>query len=221
VPAGDAAKGFVAGAFNPAGTDFAVIQDIQKLVYAKGQGDMQDPKRVGSTYYNRGVGHGIIYVEALRLAQEKFGKGKPVTGEQMRWALENLKLDEKRLEAIGAKGLMPALALSCADHEGSGRVRFQQWDGTKWVSVSDWIEPDRELVRSLVEESAAAAESMQHQAHKLGDKWSACSSSIAAESPGQKYRRCGCCAAPGDYSTNLTIHAQTAHDKDYQVVHGW
>ena len=51
---------------------------------------------------------------------------------------------------------MPALALSCADHEGSGRVRFQQWDGTKWVSVSDWIEPDRELVRSLVEESAAA-----------------------------------------------------------------
>ncbi|WP_141056103.1 ABC transporter substrate-binding protein [Tepidiphilus succinatimandens] len=156
VPAGDAAKGFVAGAFNPAGTDFAVIQDIQKLVYAKGQGDMQDPKRVGSTYYNRGVGHGIIYVEALRLAQEKFGKGKPVTGEQMRWALENLKLDEKRLEAIGAKGLMPALALSCADHEGSGRVRFQQWDGTKWVSVSDWIEPDRKLVRSLVEESAAA-----------------------------------------------------------------
>jgi branched-chain amino acid transport system substrate-binding protein len=146
----------VAGAFDPAGTDFPVMQDMHKYVYAKGQGDMQDPKRVGSVYYNRGVGHGIIYVEALRLAQEKFGKGKPVTGEQMRWALENLKLDEKRLEAIGAKGLMPTLALSCADHEGSGRVRFQQWDGEKWVPVSDWIEPDRELVRSLVEESAAA-----------------------------------------------------------------
>jgi branched-chain amino acid transport system substrate-binding protein len=79
-----------------------------------------------------------------------------VTGEQMRWALENLRLDEKRLEEIGAKGLMPELALSCADHEGSGRVRFQQWDGAKWVSVSDWIEPDREVVRALVEESAAA-----------------------------------------------------------------
>jgi branched-chain amino acid transport system substrate-binding protein len=43
---------------------------------------MEDKTRVGSVYYNRGVVYGIITVEAIRKAQEKFGKGKALTGEQ-------------------------------------------------------------------------------------------------------------------------------------------
>ena len=35
---------------------------------------------------------GIITVEAIRKAQEKFGKGKAMTGEQVRWGFENLNL---------------------------------------------------------------------------------------------------------------------------------
>jgi branched-chain amino acid transport system substrate-binding protein len=47
------------------------------------------------------------------------------------------------------------LKTSCLDHEGGGAVKFQQWDGDKWVIVTDWIEADKKLVRPLAEESAA------------------------------------------------------------------
>ncbi len=155
IPAGDAAKGFVAAGFNVAGTDFPVIRDIEKNVYAKGAGEMGEYKdRIGSIYYNRGVVSGIITAEAIRKAQEKYGK-KPLTGEQIRWGIENLNIDEARLKALGAAGFMPPLKVSCLDHEGSGKVKFQRWDGAKWTVITDWIDADRSLVRPMIEESAA------------------------------------------------------------------
>jgi len=33
-------------------------------------------------------------------------------------------------------------------------VKFQQWDGTKWKLITDWIQADKALVRPMVEESA-------------------------------------------------------------------
>ncbi|MDX9700997.1 MAG: ABC transporter substrate-binding protein [Rhodocyclaceae bacterium] len=156
VPAGDAAKGFTAAGFNVAGTDYQVIKDINEHVYGKSLGNMEDKSRVGSVYYNRGVVHGIITVEAIRTAQEKFGTGQPMTGEQMRWGFENLKIDNARLSALGADGFMPELNVTCEDHEGAGVVKFQQWDGSKWNVVSDWVSGDREMVRGMIEESAAA-----------------------------------------------------------------
>jgi branched-chain amino acid transport system substrate-binding protein len=50
---------------------------------------------------------------------------------------------------------MPTLKVSCMDHEGSGLAKFQQWDGSKWKVISDWMEPDRKLVREKVEADAA------------------------------------------------------------------
>jgi branched-chain amino acid transport system substrate-binding protein len=156
VPAGDAAKGFTAAAFTGVGTNFPVIQNIQKLVYGKQKGNMEDKTRVGSVFYNRGVVHGIITAEAVRTAQEKYGKGKPMSGEQMRWGFENLNLDAKRLKEIGAEGLMPNMKISCNDHEGSGQALMIQWDGKAWKTVSKgWVEPDDALVRPLLEASAA------------------------------------------------------------------
>ena len=76
IPAGDAAKGYTAAVFNIAGEKLPLVQDIKKVVYAKGQGNMEDKSRVGSVYWVRGVVHGIITVEAIRTAQEKFGKGR-------------------------------------------------------------------------------------------------------------------------------------------------
>lgn len=156
IPAGPAAKGFVAAGFNVAGANYPVVADIKKHVYGKNKGNMEDKTRVGSVYYNRGVVHGIITVEAIRKAQEKFGKGKAITGEQMRWGLENLNLDDARLKALGATGFMPPLKITCADHEGPGKVKFQQWDGTQWKVITDWVDSDRPLVRGMIEESAAA-----------------------------------------------------------------
>lgn len=155
IPAGSAAKGFIAAGFNVAGTNYPVIKDIQKFVYAKGQGNMEDKSRVGSIYYNRGVVHGILTVEAIRTAQEKFGKGKPITGEQMRWGIEHLNVDAKKLKALGAEGFMPDLKVTCDNHEGSGKVKFQQWDGKQWKVITDWVDSDQSIVRPMIEESAA------------------------------------------------------------------
>jgi branched-chain amino acid transport system substrate-binding protein len=157
IPAGNAAEGYIAAGFNVAGTDYPVIEAIRKHVYADGQGEMEDHTRIGSVYYNRGVVFGMITAEAVRVAQERFGKGKPVTGEQVQWALEHLNIDAKRLKQLGAEGFMPPLKTSCADHEGSGLVRFMRWDGAKWNIMTDWMAPmpaDRKLVRQKYTDSA-------------------------------------------------------------------
>ena len=155
IPAGDAAKGYIAAGFNVSGTNYGVIQDIMKYVYAKGKGEMDDKSRIGSVYHTRGVVHGIVTAEAIRTAQERFGKGKPITGEQMRWGIENLNISDARLKQIGAVGLMSALKVSCFDHEGGGAVKFMQWDGKKWNVITDWIATDQSIVRPMVEASAA------------------------------------------------------------------
>jgi branched-chain amino acid transport system substrate-binding protein len=154
IPAGEAAVNYISALVNPAGTDFKVVQEIEKYVYAKGLGNMTDKSRIGSVLYNRGIMTGIISVEAIRTAQGKYGK-KPLTGEQIRWGLENLNLDDKRIAELGATGLIQPLKVTCSDHEGGGAVKFQQWDGQKWKVISDWIQPDRKLVREMVEDSAA------------------------------------------------------------------
>lgn len=152
-PAGAAAKGFISITTHPSGTQFPVLQGIKQDVVDKGQGDRADPKRFGTVYYNLGVVNGILNVEALRLAQDKFGK-QPLSGEQVRWGFEHLDLNDARLQALGAKGLVQPLKLSCADHEGGGAVRFQQWDGQKWNLISDWVQADRALLRPIIEASS-------------------------------------------------------------------
>src|SRR5437667_2022914 len=155
LPAGTAAKGYISSGFNAPGSDFPVMKDIKKFVYDKGKGEFEDKARFGSIYHTRGVVAGIVTTEAIRVAQAKFGKGKPITGEQMRWGIEHSNIDDKRLKELGATGLMPTLKVPCLDHEGSGLAKFQQWDGTKWKVITDWMEPDRKLVREKVESDAA------------------------------------------------------------------
>ena len=73
----------------------------------------------------------------------------------MKWALEHLNIDDARLKEIGAKGFMPPIKTSPTDHEGGGWIRFQQWDGSKWVSITDWIAPMKDIVAEQVKKSAA------------------------------------------------------------------
>ncbi|MEG2033159.1 MAG: ABC transporter substrate-binding protein, partial [Janthinobacterium sp.] len=155
IPSGDAAKGYTAMSFNTPG-NYPVLDDIRKKLYASGKGNLADQSRIGSVYHMRGVTAGILWVEAIRVAQEKYGKGKPVTGEQMRWGLENLNVDDARQKAVGALGMFPTVKTSCDDHEGSGAVKVQQWDGKKWTAITPkWIVGDKALVRKLVEESSS------------------------------------------------------------------
>ena len=154
IPAGDAAKGYIAAGFNLPGTSFPAMQDIVKHVYNKGKGDLDDKSRVGSIYHTRGGVAGIISTEAIRVAQGKYGK-KPLTGEQVRWGIENLNIDAKRLKELGAVGLMQPLKVSCMDHEGGGAVKLIEWDGKKWKVITDWIASDQSIVRPMIEASAA------------------------------------------------------------------
>jgi len=154
IPAGDAAKGYIAAGLNPAGDQFPAVQQIKELLYKTGKGNMNDPARVGSIYYNRGIVHGVLNVEAIKVAQDKFGH-RPLSGEEVRWGLEHLNLTHERLKELGVDGLLPPMKTSCLDHEGQAPVIFSQWDGRKWNVISEHVDTDQALVRPLVEESAA------------------------------------------------------------------
>ena len=155
IPAGEAAKGYVSAAFSAPGTGFPVMQDIKNKLYAAGKGNLEDTSRQGNIYHTRGVVYGIIIVEAIRTAQAKYGKGKVMTPEQVRWGLEHLNLSDARIKELGAGGMFPPIKTSCLDHEGSGMVKFQEWDGKGFKALTPYMAGDRELVRKMVEESAA------------------------------------------------------------------
>ena len=143
------AKGYNALALNTSGTQPKVIQDILKQVHDKGQGT--GPKEeVGSVLYTRGVIIQMLGVEAVRRAQERFGKGKVMTGEQVRWGLENLALDQKKLDALGFSGVMRPISTSCQDHMGSTWARVHTWDGAKWGGMSDWYQADEQIIKPMV-----------------------------------------------------------------------
>jgi branched-chain amino acid transport system substrate-binding protein len=153
-PAGEGAAGYKAGAFHAPGTEFPVFDAIFEHVYDKGLG--AGPREdVGEVLYNRGIINAAIVVEAIRTAQEMHGQ-QPLTGEQVRDGLENLDITEDRLAEMGMAGFTPPIKVSCADHEGDHAVRIQQWDGQKWSFVSEWITPMKDVVRPMIEESAAA-----------------------------------------------------------------
>jgi branched-chain amino acid transport system substrate-binding protein len=152
IPAGEGAVGYKAGAMHAAGPVAPVHQDIFKYLYDKGKGAAKR-EEVGQVLYNRGMINATLEVEAIRTAQAKFGK-KPLIGEQVRWGLENLNIDDQRIKEIGFDGLISPLKLSCADHQGASKLRVQQWDGKNWHFVSDWLTPDQKLLRPMVEQSA-------------------------------------------------------------------
>jgi branched-chain amino acid transport system substrate-binding protein len=154
IPAADASKGYVSASFTASGTNFPVMQEIKAKVYGAGKGNLEDKTRLGNVMYTRGVVYGIIVVEAIRVAQEKFGKGKPMTPTQVRWGLEHLNLTEARIKDLDAAGMFPPIMTSCLDHEGSGMVKFQVWDGSAFKQVTPFMAGDREMVRKMVEDTA-------------------------------------------------------------------
>ena len=140
-----------AAAFNAPGKNFKIHEDIKQFVYDRNKGSAP-PDKVGEVLYNRGLINAMITSEAVRDAIKK--SGKKVSGEQVREGMENLNMTEDRLTTLGFGKMMKPFKISCNDHEGNGPVIFQQWDGKQWNIVSDWIEPMRDVVRPMEEESA-------------------------------------------------------------------
>jgi branched-chain amino acid transport system substrate-binding protein len=95
----------------------------------------------------------MLGVEAIRTAQERFGK-KPLTGEQVRWGLENLNITAERIKQLGFEGMLRPVKVSCADHEGARIARIQTWDGKNWKISSDWYTADDSVIAPMVKEAA-------------------------------------------------------------------
>jgi branched-chain amino acid transport system substrate-binding protein len=152
---GDAAKGYNGLAMqHGAHPNAKVTKDILDAVHGKGQGT--GPKEeVGSVLYMRGAMSAMLGIEGIKRAQERYGKGKVMTGEQVRWGLENLALDQKKLEALGFGEVMRPVSTSCADHMGPAYARVHTWDGSKWTFTSDWYQADESLLKPMVKSSAA------------------------------------------------------------------
>jgi len=153
LPAGKAAIGYYTTNFHGVGRDFPIIQRVVDKVYGAMKGNISFV-RVGTIYYNRGFVSAIMNHEAILTAHKKFGV-KVLTGEEFRWGMENLNITEARIKEIGAEGLMQPMNNSCKDHEGGGKVFFQQWDGKNWVSTGEVIVPMQKWVREMIEESSA------------------------------------------------------------------
>jgi branched-chain amino acid transport system substrate-binding protein len=152
--AGAEAKGYLALNLNANGPDFAALKDIQKHVVDAGKSKGTTKEAIGEVLYNRGVYNSVLVAEAIRNAQRITGK-KAVTGEDVRRGFETLSITEARWKELGFEGFAAPVKVSCEDHNGHHSAYMQQWDGTRWVKVSDWITPMKDKVRPMLEAAAA------------------------------------------------------------------
>jgi branched-chain amino acid transport system substrate-binding protein len=153
LPAGQQAAGYKALLLQHPSGKFKIHDDIEKYVYdrGKGTGKADETTRV---LFNRGLVNSLIGTEAIRNAQQKFGN-KPLTGEQVRWGLENLNLTAERIKELGFEGMIRPVKFSCTDHEGARDARVHQWDGKEWKIISDWYTADDTILGPMVKETAA------------------------------------------------------------------
>ncbi len=156
LPAGMGAHGYTGLNLHGTGRDYPIYEELKRYVYdrglAAGTGD-----QIGTVLYSRGIYAAMLSAEAIRLAQEMYGTPH-VTSAMVRDALENLKITEARLAELGLPNFSSEFEVSCQNHRGSGRAVVQRWDAEnkRWNIISDWIEPDHELVMELVREDSLA-----------------------------------------------------------------
>ncbi len=151
---GKTGKGYLAANFTGIGQEFGAVQDILKHVVEKGNSKVASADDVGNVLYNRGMFNAVVLAEAITVAQAMTGK-TAITGADMRVGLENIKLDQARLKALGLENFTGDVIGDCADHEGAGSIFLQQWNGEDWERMTDLIEPMNDTVRPLLEEAAA------------------------------------------------------------------
>jgi len=151
---GAGATGYNAITIHNSAAKDKVHDELRKFVYDKGQGTGA-ATGVGTLAHTRGMMIAMLQVEAIRAAQEQYGKGKPLTSEQVRWGFENLDLTADRLKTLGFGEVMRPVKTSCANHMGTDWARIVQWDGSKWNIKSDWYQADKTHIDPLVKELSA------------------------------------------------------------------
>lgn len=156
VPAGSVAKGYVCINTQAPGREWPLINQLWEDLYegkltGENIGDMKDPSKVGSVYYNLGVVAGIFHVEAMRVALRTFGKDIPLSGQYKRFGLENMNFTDEKLKEYGVFGMMQNVRTSCWDHTGGHMAKFTQWDGNKFTVITpEWIKADEDRIWKFI-----------------------------------------------------------------------
>lgn len=151
---GEDGKGYRSVSWSVPNSEAPLMQDIKKYVVDTGKSLInQGEGEFDWVFYQRGLMISAILVEGIKAAQEQFDVKSP-NPEQLRWGLENLNLDEARIQALGAEGMLVPFNTSCADHTGHGGGWMLQWDGTKFVKASELLTPDRAAIEPLEDKEA-------------------------------------------------------------------
>ena len=149
---GMGAKGYNAVTIHNSAAKDKVHDDLKKFVYDKKEGTASNMDEVGVVAHTRGMMISMLQVEAIRAAQDKYGKGKALTSEQVRWGFENLDLTAERLKTLGFGEIMRPVKTSCDNHMGTDWARIIQWNGSKWDIQPTWYQADKTMVDPLVKE---------------------------------------------------------------------
>jgi branched-chain amino acid transport system substrate-binding protein len=103
--------------------------------------------------YNRGLVSAMMGVEGVRRAHIKYGK-KPLKGEEVRWGLENLAIDNAAIKKLGFEGFMLPVSTSCVNHSGESQATIHSWDGKKWVVQPGVYFADNSILKPMIRSSA-------------------------------------------------------------------
>ena len=150
---GEDGKGYKSISWSFPNLDAPVVADIKTHVVDAGNSKSNEEEMAG-VFYNRGIIISAILAEGIRMAQQEFDTGE-IDASQLRWGLENIDMTEARISELGLDGMVPPFKTSCADHTGKSGGWMLEWDGEKFVKVSDHLTPNTEAYEALVAEKAA------------------------------------------------------------------
>ena len=139
------AKGILRGTNVAGGQDIPIVKTILDTYYANGKGSGPE-SLVRDAYYNMGLAMQSTALEAARLAIKQHGW--PLTSETMKAGYESI-VD------FDANGLMAPVTVTPQDHGGGGKSRVEQWDGEKWVPLTDWSADYTDVVWDVIKESSS------------------------------------------------------------------
>jgi branched-chain amino acid transport system substrate-binding protein len=142
---GAVAEGYNTMQFAGVGSDYPVHKEIREMYKKEGK---PEPKEMASTvYYNRGLFHMAVHVEAVRNALKAKGANANITGADVKEGFEKIK-------GVTLGGLMPPLEITPADHEGGGWIQIFTVKGGKLTKTTDWFRAYPEVIKKHIEADA-------------------------------------------------------------------
>ncbi len=156
LPVGDGANGYKSLNMHLPGSDLPIYEDLKTHVYDKGLGAGAGDS-LGTVLYNRGLYAAILAGEAVRTAQEIHGVAD-ITPAMMRDGMEALEMTAEKMVDLNIPNFGPPFTVTCENHGGNGLGLVQQWDASaqEWIQITDYMEPDLDVINPLIQEDSMA-----------------------------------------------------------------